>query len=156
MPTTTARICSNNFVFPCKIKHIQNSILIVIGIKTNTKVKQRTITVQGTVIKLTSSQHEDYINLTDMARGFDGEARRYEGTYAHNEIALQFAAWLSPEFYVYLVKEFKRLKTEEAKNQQGTLEWTVKRMLSKINYKIQTDAIKNNLIPAFFDFFKFK
>ena len=175
--------------------------------------KSKTITVQGSTIKLTSKGEEEYINLTDMARGFEGEAGeyirnwlrngstvqflgvwekvhnpdfnlvefhqikaelvdnrnlmsakkwiartnaiglqatagRYGGTYAHNEIALQFAAWLSPEFHVYMVKEFKRLKFEELEQQKDSLEWNVKRLLSKVNFKIQNDAIKNNLIPA--------
>lgn len=81
------------------------------------------------------------------AIGIEAKAGRYGGTYAHNEIALQFATWLSPEFHVYLVKEFKRLKEVEAEEQKATLEWTVKRTLSKVNYRIHTDAIKENLIP---------
>lgn len=82
------------------------------------------------------------------AVGLQAKAGRYGGTYAHNEIALQFAAWLSPEFHVYMVKEFKRLKFEELEQQKDSLEWNVKRLLSKVNFKIQNDAIKNNLIPS--------
>lgn len=63
--------------------------------------------------------------------------------YAHKDIAFEFAMWISPEFKVYLIREFQRLKTEE----QAQLGWTAKRELSKINYHIHTDAIKQNLIP---------
>ena len=69
---------------------------------------------------------------------------RYGGTYAHKDIAFEFAMWISPEFKVYIVKEFQRLKEEEQKQ----LGWSAKRELSKINYRIHTDAIKHNLIPA--------
>ncbi|MDE6330642.1 MAG: KilA-N domain-containing protein [Muribaculaceae bacterium] len=72
------------------------------------------------------------------------KAGRYGGTYAHKDIAFEFAMWISPEFKVYIVKEFQRLKEEE----QKLIGWTAKRELSKINYRIHTDAIKHNLIPA--------
>ena len=72
------------------------------------------------------------------------KAGRYGGTYAHKDIAFEFAMWISPEFKIYIVKEFQRLKTEE----QHLLGWSAKRELSKINYRIHTDAIKQNLIPA--------
>ncbi len=72
------------------------------------------------------------------------KAGRYGGTYAHKDIAFEFAMWISPEFKVYIVKEFQRLKIEE----QKILGWSAKRELSKINYRIHTDAIKHNLIPA--------
>lgn len=72
------------------------------------------------------------------------KAGRYGGTYAHKDIAFEFAMWISPEFKIYIVKEFQRLKTEE----QRLLGWSAKRELSKINYRIHTDAIKHNLIPA--------
>ena len=68
---------------------------------------------------------------------------RYGGTYAHKDIAFEFAMWISPEFKIYIVKEFQRLKDEEQKQ----LGWSVKRELAKINYHIHTDAIKENLIP---------
>lgn len=68
---------------------------------------------------------------------------RYGGTYAHRDIAFEFASWLSPEFKLYLIKEFDRLKSEEQKQ----LGWDIKRNLAKINYRIHTDAIKKNLIP---------
>ena len=69
---------------------------------------------------------------------------RYGGTFAHVDIALEFAAWVSVEFKLYLIKEFQRLKEDERK----TLDWDVRRNLAKINYRIHTDAIKGNLIPA--------
>ena len=81
------------------------------------------------------------------AIGIEAKAGRYGGTYAHNEIALQFATWLSPEFHVYLVKEFKRLKQIEAEERKDTLDWNLKRLLTKINYSVHTDSIKENLIP---------
>lgn len=79
------------------------------------------------------------------AIGMISKAGRYGGgTYAHSDIAFKFAAWISAEFELYLVTEFKRLKIEE----QKTLGWSAKRELAKINYHIHTDAIKHNLIPA--------
>ncbi|MDE5821231.1 MAG: KilA-N domain-containing protein [Paramuribaculum sp.] len=78
------------------------------------------------------------------AISLQAKAGRYGGTYAHKDIAFEFAMWISPEFKVYIVKEFQRLKEEE----QKTLGWSAKRELSKINYQIHTDAIKQNLIPA--------
>lgn len=78
------------------------------------------------------------------AIGIVSKAGRYGGTYAHKDIAFEFAMWISPEFKVYLIREFQRLKTEE----QAQFGWTAKRELSKINYRIHTDAIKQNLIPA--------
>ena len=78
------------------------------------------------------------------AISLQAKAGRYGGTYAHKDIAFEFAMWISPEFKVYIVKEFQRLKEEEQKQ----LGWSAKRELSKINYRIHTDAIKHNLIPA--------
>ncbi len=72
------------------------------------------------------------------------KAGRYGGTYAHKDIAFEFAMWISPAFKIYIVKEFQRLKEEE----QKLLGWSAKRELTKINYHIHTDAIKQNLIPA--------
>ncbi|WP_298767076.1 KilA-N domain-containing protein [uncultured Polaribacter sp.] len=80
---------------------------------------------------------------TTNAKGFIVKAGRYGGTYAHKDIAFKFASWVSVEFELYVVKEFQRLKEAEAKD----LEWTIKRQLTKINYRIHTDAIKENLIP---------
>lgn len=77
------------------------------------------------------------------AIGIVSKAGRYGGTYAHKEIAFEFASWISVEFKLYLVKEFERLKTEELKQ----LGWDIKRNLAKINYRIHTDAIKERLIP---------
>ncbi len=78
------------------------------------------------------------------AIGIVSKAGRYGGTYAHKDIAFEFAMWISPEFKVYLIKEFQRLKAEE----QKMLGWSAKRELAKINYRIHTDAIQQHLIPA--------
>lgn len=77
------------------------------------------------------------------AIGLQAKAGRYGGTYAHQDIAFEFAMWISPEFKIYLIKEFQRLKEEE----QRQFGWSAKRELAKINYRIHTDAIKQNLIP---------
>jgi len=78
------------------------------------------------------------------AIGIISKSGRYGGgTYAHSDIAFKFAAWISAEFELYLITEFKRLKAEE----QKTIGWNAKRELAKINYRIHTDAIKTNLIP---------
>lgn len=167
------------------------------------------IVVQGTEIKVTQRENEDYISLTDMCKAFgDGDqliknwlqnkntieflqvweelnnpnfnlvelhqikdnvglnrfvmsvkkwsttnaigliaktGRYGSGTYAHKDIALEFGSWLSPEFKLYLIKEFQRLKQKEA--EENKLEWNVKRILTKANYRIHTDAIKAHLIP---------
>jgi hypothetical protein len=78
-----------------------------------------------------------------QAKGMLVKAGRYGGTFAHKDIAFHFAMWLSPEFQIYLIKEFQRLKEEEQKQ----IGWSAKRELAKINYHIHTDAIKGNLIP---------
>ncbi len=77
------------------------------------------------------------------SRGIIAKAGRYGGTYAHKDIAFEFATWVSPQFKLYLIQEFERMKSDEQKQ----LGWTAKRELSKINYRIHTDAIKQNLIP---------
>ena len=77
------------------------------------------------------------------AIGIRSKAGRYGGTYAHRDIAYHFCMWISPKFQLLLVKEYQRLKIEE----QRLLGWSAKRELSKINYRIHTDAIKQNLIP---------
>ena len=77
------------------------------------------------------------------AIGLKARAGRYGGTYAHKDIAFEFGMWISPEFKIYLIKEFRRLKEQE----QKLLGWDIKRNLTKINYRIHTDAIKENLIP---------
>jgi hypothetical protein len=79
------------------------------------------------------------------AVGLYAKAGRYGGTFAHKDIAFEFGSWLSPEFKLYLIKEFQRLKDEEAS--QTALEWNFQRTLAKVNYRIHTDAIKERLIP---------
>lgn len=78
------------------------------------------------------------------AVGLVSKSGRYGGTYAHKDIAFEFASWVSVEFKLYLIKEFQRLKEDEQKQ----LGWDIKRNLAKINYRIHTYAIKENLIPA--------
>jgi hypothetical protein len=78
------------------------------------------------------------------AISIQAKAGRYGGTFAHKDIAFEFAMWISPEFKIYIVKEFQRLKEEEQKE----IGWSAKRELAKINYHIHTDAIKKNLIPV--------
>ena len=77
------------------------------------------------------------------AIGIFAKAGRYGGTYAYKDIAFEFGMWISPEFKIYLIKEFERLKEKE----QEKLGWNAKRELAKVNYRIHTDAIKENLIP---------
>ena len=79
------------------------------------------------------------------AVGLIAAAGRYGGTYAHRDIAFEFGSWLSPEFKLYLIKEFQRLKDEE--NDRLQLGWNLQRTLAKINYRIHTDAIKETFIP---------
>jgi hypothetical protein len=78
------------------------------------------------------------------SKGIIAKAGRYGGTYAYKDIAFEFASWISPKFKLYLIKEFQRLKDEERKQ----LGWDIRRNLAKINYRIHTDAIKENLIPV--------
>lgn len=78
------------------------------------------------------------------AIGIRSSAGRYGGTFAHKDIAFEFATWLSPEFKLYFIKEFQRLKIEE--NERLALGWDAKRMLTRINYKIHTDAIKEHIV----------
>jgi hypothetical protein len=87
---------------------------------------------------------KQWINNTN-AIGIISKAGRYGGTYAHKDIAFEFASWISPKFKLYLIKEFQRLKNDEIEKQK--LGWDIKRTLVKMNYHIHTDAIKNNLIP---------
>ncbi len=88
---------------------------------------------------------DKWIKATN-AIGIRSKSGRYGGgTYAHKDIAFEFATWLSPEFKLYLIKEFQRLKIEE--NERLALGWDTKRMLTKINYRIHTDAIKAYIIP---------
>ncbi len=85
---------------------------------------------------------KEWVNKTNSI-GIIAKTGRYGGTYAHKDIAFEFGMWISPKFKLLLIKEFERLKAEEQKQ----LGWDAKRELSKINYKIHTDAIKKNLIP---------
>ncbi len=80
------------------------------------------------------------------AKGVVAKSGRYGGTYAHRDIAFEFGTWISPTFKLYLIKEYQRLK--EIESNQYNLEWNVKRLVSKANYHIHTDAIKNHLIPV--------
>jgi len=82
---------------------------------------------------------------TTNAIGLQSKSGRYGGTFAHVDIALEFASWVSVEFKFYLIKEFQYLKSQQSKE----LDWNIKRKLTKINYRIHTDAIKENLIPAY-------
>ncbi|MBI5798135.1 KilA-N domain-containing protein [Candidatus Woesearchaeota archaeon] len=83
---------------------------------------------------------------TTRAIGIVSKSGRYDsGTYAHKDIAFEFASWISAEFKLYLIKEFQRLKNEES--ERKSLDWDIKRNLTKINYRVHTEAIKNNLIP---------
>ncbi|PHV12053.1 KilA-N domain-containing protein [Chitinimonas sp. BJB300] len=172
-------------------------------------MKNRTITVHGADVTITSRNEQDYISLTDMVKRFGDEsilygwlrnrntieflgiweqlynpafkpleferfknqaglnsfslspkkwieatdaigiyakAGRGGGTFAHKDIAFEFGSWLSPEFKLYLIREFQRLKNEEALT--TSLEWNFQRTLAKVNYRIHTDAIKERLIPS--------
>ncbi len=100
------------------------------------------------IIKNKSGLNNFKISVKEFAErtnaiGLQAKAGRYGGTYAHKDIAFEFAMWISPEFKVYMVREFQRLKEEEQKQ----LGWSAKRELAKLNYHIHTDAIKQNLIP---------
>ena len=86
-----------------------------------------------------------WIDATD-AIGIISKAGRYGGTYAHSDIAMSFATWISPEFQLYIMKDYRRLKADQ--NSRLSLNWNLNREISKLNYRIHTDAIKDNLIPA--------
>jgi hypothetical protein len=79
------------------------------------------------------------------AIGIISKAGRYGGTYAHKDIAFEFASWISPTFKLYLIQDYQRIK--EIETNQYNLDWNVKRLLSKTNYLIQTDAVKNFILP---------
>ena len=86
-----------------------------------------------------------WISMTN-AKGFVSKRGKYDGgTFAHPDIALEFASWIDPAFKLYLIQEFERLKFNE--NYQGQIEWSVRRSLSKTNYRIHTDSIKENIVP---------
>ena len=87
-----------------------------------------------------------WISATN-AIGIVAKSGRYGGTYAHSDIAFEFASWISPEFKLYIIKDYQRLKTDE--NSRLSLGWNLHREISKINYRIHTDAVKMHLIlPA--------
>ena len=88
---------------------------------------------------------KDWVEKTN-AIGLKATPGRYGGTFAHPDIAFEFGMWISPEFKIYLVKEFRRLKEDE--NRRLSLAWNLNRTLSKLNYRIHTDAVKAHLIPA--------
>ncbi|MCL2760793.1 MAG: KilA-N domain-containing protein [Desulfuromonadales bacterium] len=87
---------------------------------------------------------KEWVEKTN-AIGLKATAGRYGGTYAHKDIAFEFGMWISPQFKIYLIREFDRLKQDE--NRYLSLEWDLQRTLSKINYRIHTDAIKEHIIP---------
>ncbi len=91
---------------------------------------------------------KDWVEKTN-AIGIKATSGRYGGTYAHPDIAFEFGMWISPEFKIYLIKEFQRLKEEESS--RLNLEWNFQRTLAKVNYHIHTDAIKQNIIPKLID-----
>lgn len=101
-------------------------------------------------IKLQSGLNSFRISIKDLSEktnaiGIVAKSGRYGGTYAHKDIAFEFGTWISPVFKLYLIREFQRLKNDESKLINH--EWDYRRFLSKVNYKIQTDSIKDNLIP---------
>jgi len=87
---------------------------------------------------------KEWVEKTN-AIGLKATAGRYGGTYAHKDIAFEFGMWISPQFKIYLIREFDRLKQDETRH--NSLEWNLQRTLSKINYRIHTDAIKEHIIP---------
>ena len=93
-----------------------------------------------------------WISMTN-AKGFVTKRGKYDGgTFAHPDIALEFASWIDPAFKLYLIQEFERLKYNESYQEQ--IEWTVRRSLSKTNYKIHTDSIKENIVPTLTEYQK--
>ena len=88
---------------------------------------------------------KEWVEKTN-AMGLRATTGRYGGTYAHKDIAFEFGMWISPEFKIYLIKEFQRLKNDESR--RLSLDWSLSRTLSKLNYRIHTDAIKAHLIPV--------
>ena len=102
------------------------------------------------IIKSKAGLHNYKISVSEWVEktnpiGLKATAGRYGGTYAHKDIAFEFGMWISPEFKIYLIKEFQRLK--EIESNRLKLEWNLQRTLTKINYRIHTDAIRENLIP---------
>ncbi|MCD4681036.1 MAG: KilA-N domain-containing protein [Bacteroidales bacterium] len=102
------------------------------------------------IIKSQAGLHNYRISVKEWvektkAFGLKATTGRYGGTYAHSDIAFEFGMWISAKFKVYLIKEFQRLKEEE--NLRLSLDWNLHRTLTKINYRIHTDAIKENIMP---------
>lgn len=100
------------------------------------------------IVKMKSGLNNFKLSVKDYSSKFNGigivsKSGRYGGTYAHKDIALEFAMWISPEFKVYLIQEFQRLKKIEEKE----INWSVRRELAKINYHIHTQAIKDFIVP---------
>ena len=89
-----------------------------------------------------------WVQLTNATGIFTKFGRQGGGTYAHKDIALAFCYWISPPFQLYVIKEFQRLKKAETEQNKQLADWNLKRTLSKVNYLIHTDAIKNHLIPS--------
>ena len=87
---------------------------------------------------------QKWIEATNAA-GIISKSGRYGGTFAHSDIAFEFASWISAEFKLYIIKDYKRLKSDE--NSRLSLNWNLNREISKLNYRIHTDAIKENLLP---------
>lgn len=87
---------------------------------------------------------QKWITLTN-AIGITSKSGRYGGTYAHSDIAFEFASWISPEFKLYIIKDYQRLKADESHAKE--LDWSVKREIAKSNYRLHTDAIKENMLP---------
>ncbi len=90
---------------------------------------------------MTSTKWIEQVN----AIGIISKVGRYGGTYAHSDIAMSFATWISPEFQLYIMKDYRRLKKDE--NSRFSLDWNLNREIAKLNYRIHTDAIRGNLIP---------
>lgn len=102
--------------------------------------------LQITLFTMSPSRWIKYTN----SKGFISKRGKYDGgTFAHPDIALEFASWIDPAFKLYLIKEFERLKCNEA--YQEKIEWSVRRSLSKTNYRIHTDSIKENIVPTLTD-----
>jgi len=108
--------------------------------------------VEFDVIKSSAGLHSFKISVKEWtsktnAIGIIARAGRYGGTYAQSDIAFEFGTWISPEFKLYLIKEFQRLKEQEQKLLNP--EWDYRRFLSKVNYRLQTDAIRENIVPKY-------
>lgn len=127
----------NNFDFYCLWEELSNSDFKL--------AESREFKIDSATQSFTMSPSR-WIKETNSI-GFISKRGKYDGgTFAHPDIALEFASWIDPAFKLYLIKEFERLKYNES--YQNKVEWSVRRSLSKTNYKIHTDSIKENLIPT--------